>query len=63
MKLSALRKEYEKFKETLADNLQSVFGSIPEGPNTSSSILKQSKANLASSTVGPDDKGKVRENS
>jgi hypothetical protein len=26
-------------------------------------VLKQSKANLVSSTVGPDDKGKVRENS
>lgn len=58
MKLSALRKEYEKFKDTLVDNLYSVFGAIPEGASTSSSILKQSKAVLT-----PDDKNKAKENS
>jgi hypothetical protein len=58
MKLSALRKEYEKFRDTIVDNLYSVFGAIPEGASTSSSIMKQSKANLVS-----DDKNKGKENS
>ena len=34
MKLSALKKEYEKFKETLVDNLYLTFGSIPDGSLT-----------------------------
>ena len=34
MKLSALKKEYEKFKETLVDNLYLTFGSIPDGSFT-----------------------------
>jgi len=40
------------------DNLQTVFGSIPDGVNPNSSILKQSKANISF-----DEKTKVRENS
>lgn len=31
MKLAALKKEYEKFKETLVDNLNTTFGTIPDG--------------------------------
>lgn len=53
MKLSALRKEFDKFKDTLADNIQTVFGSIPEGPNASTSFLRQSKVVL-------DDKSKAK---
>jgi hypothetical protein len=41
MRLSALKKEYEKFKDTLVDNIQSVFSSIPDGAY--SSPVRQSK--------------------
>ena len=34
MKLSAIKKEYEKFKDTLVDNLYLTFGSIPDGSLT-----------------------------
>lgn len=40
MKLSALKKEYEKFKDSLVDNLYITFGSIPDG---SVSPTRQSK--------------------
>lgn len=45
MRLSALKKETDKFKDTLVDNLQSVFASIPDGFNTGTitSPLRQSK--------------------
>ena len=41
MKLNALKKEYEKFKETLVENLCLTFGSIPDG--SSSPATRQSK--------------------
>ena len=41
MRLSALRKEYEKVKETLLDNIYITFGSIPDGSLTATS--RQSK--------------------
>lgn len=31
MRLSALKKETDKFKDTLVDNLNSVFSAIPDG--------------------------------
>ena len=40
MRLNALRKEFDKFKETLVDNLNSVFTSIPEGLNGTSKSLR-----------------------
>lgn len=55
MRLSALKKEYEKFKDTLVDNIQSVFASIPDGAY--SSPVRQSKILIN------DDRSKTKENS
>lgn len=41
MKLSALKKEYEKFKDSLVENLYTTFNSIPDG--SISSPIRQSK--------------------
>ena len=53
MKLSALKKEYEKFKESLVDNLYITFTSIPDGSLTPAT--RQSK-------ILPTDKTNVKEN-
>lgn len=47
MRLSALKKETDKFKDTLVENLYSVFSSIPDGSAGGNSPLRPSK-----STVG-----------
>ena len=49
MRLSALKKEYEKFKETLVDNLYLTFGSIPDGSLTPAT--RQSKVQGDRSTT------------
>lgn len=41
MRQSALKKEYEKFRQTLVDNLYVTFNSIPDG--AVGAIQKQSK--------------------
>ncbi len=51
MKLAALKKEYEKFKQTLTDNINTTFASIPDGslaPATrQSKIINTEKTNLS----------------
>ena len=42
MRLSALKKETEKFKDNLVDNLHSVFSAIPDGSYNNSSPLRTS---------------------
>ena len=49
MRLSALKKETDKFKDTLVDNLQTIFISIPDGTNLTNSPIRQSKV----SQTGP----------
>jgi hypothetical protein len=46
MRLSALKKETDKFKDTLVDNLQSAFTAISEGyiSGNTTSPLRQSKS-------------------
>lgn len=46
MRLSALKKETDKFKETLVDNFQSIFSAIPDGTNHTNSPTRSSKATL-----------------
>ena len=41
MRLTALKKEYNKFKDSLVENLHITFGSIPDGSLNSS--MRQSK--------------------
>jgi hypothetical protein len=45
MRLSALKKETDKFKDTLVDNLYSVFSSIPDGSG-GNSPLRPSKSTI-----------------
>ncbi len=49
MRLSALKKETDKFKDTLVDNLQTIFTSIPDGTSLTNSPVRQSKV----SPTGP----------
>lgn len=56
MRLSALKKETDKFKDTLVDNLHVVFGSIPDGSAVNSSPLRASKSIIMT------EKGGVKEN-
>ena len=42
MKLAAVKKEYEKFRDNISENIQTVFASIPEGLDISS----QSKSRI-----------------
>ena len=55
MRLSALKKEYEKFKDTLVENLSTTFSSIPEGSSNTS--MKNSKV------VTVFDRSTIKENS
>ncbi len=55
MRQSALKKQFEKFKQTLVDNLNSTFSSIPDG--TLTPATKQSKVLLSG------DKTAIKENS
>ena len=41
MRQSSLKKEYEKFRQTIVDNLYVTFNSIPDG--STSTNQKQSK--------------------
>ena len=54
MRQSALKKEYQKFKQTLVDNLNITFTSIPDG--TLTPAIKQSKVLVSG------DKTVVKEN-
>lgn len=54
MRQSALKKEYQKFKQTLVDNLNTTFTSIPDG--TLTPAIKQSKVLVSG------DKTVVKEN-
>ena len=44
-----MKKETDKFKDTLVDNLQTIFISIPDGTNLTNSPIRQSKV----SQTGP----------
>jgi hypothetical protein len=44
MRLSALKKETEKFKDSLVDNLQTIFTAIPDGSTGSNSPIRNSKS-------------------
>lgn len=56
MRLSALKKETDKFKDTLVDNFQSIFSAIPDGTNlSSSSPTRSSKATL----TGPKENAEI----
>jgi hypothetical protein len=46
MRLSALKKETDKFKDTLVDNLYSIFSSIPDGSAGGNSPLRPSKSTI-----------------
>ena len=44
MRLSALKKEVDKFKETLVDNIQNVFSALPDSSGATSSPVRSSKS-------------------
>lgn len=47
MRQSALKKEYEKFRQTIVDNLYVTFNSIPDG----STITNQKQPKTATDKV------------
>lgn len=51
MRLSALKKETDKFKDTLVDNLYTIFSSIPDGSAGGNSPLRPSKSTIGSEKV------------
>lgn len=46
MRLSALKKETDKFKDTLVDNLYSIFSSISDSSAGGNSPLRPSKSTI-----------------